>query len=84
MRCTCFKSSDNDCLTAEEAGVANKLCQGPQDAAGHHFTIGGPQVGSQLSWAGVFVPDTARGEVMSGGAALRNAAVPGVRTKSRR
>ena len=62
--------NDNSCLSAEEAAVANKLYQGPRDAAGHRFTIGGPQVGSELSWAGVFVPDSARGEVMSGGAAL--------------
>ena len=61
---------DDHCLTAEEAGVARKFYAGPTDAQGHHFTIGGPQVGSELSWRGVFVPDTPTGQVMSDGAAL--------------
>lgn len=57
------------CLTAAEVETARKLYAGPTDAAGHHFTAGGPQPGSELSWKGVYVPDTADGHVMSEGAA---------------
>ena len=68
--CKPGQTVDNTCLTAQEADVARKYYQGPRDAEGHRFTIGGPQVGSELSWRGVFVPDSAQGEVMSQGAAL--------------
>ncbi len=58
------------CLSAEEVDVARKFYEGPRDAAGHRFTIGGPQVGSELAWRGVYVPDTATGKVLSDDAAL--------------
>ena len=61
---------DENCLTAEEVGVAQKFYAGPTDGQGHRFTIGGPQVGSELSWRGVYVPDSPTGQVMSEGAAL--------------
>ncbi len=47
------------CLTAAEVETARKLYDGPRDAAGKPFTLGQPQVGSELSWAGVFVPRSA-------------------------
>jgi feruloyl esterase len=62
--------SRQGCLTVEQVEVARKLYEGPRDTAGHRFTIGGPQVGSELAWRGVFVPDGADGKVMSEGAAL--------------
>jgi len=48
----------NACLTSAEVAAARRLYEGAQDAAGHHFVIGNPQVGSELAWAGVFVPAT--------------------------
>jgi feruloyl esterase len=60
----------DQCLTTEQAEVARKFYAGPSDAAGHRFTVGGPQVGSELAWRGVFVPDDAQGRVMSEDAAL--------------
>jgi hypothetical protein len=68
--CKPGQAVDDTCLTAEEADVARKYYNGPRDAGGHRFTVGGPQVGSELAWRGVFVPDSAKGEVMSQGAAL--------------
>lgn len=59
----------SDCLTPAEVEAARRLYAGPTDAAGHHFTIGGPQPGSELSWAGVYVPDAPDGAIMSRGAA---------------
>ncbi len=48
------------CLTPAEVGAARKLYDGPRDAAtGRRLTIGGPQPGSELAWAGVFVPRAA-------------------------
>jgi feruloyl esterase len=69
-QCKPGRPASNDCLTAEEVAVARKLYEGPHDAAGHRFTIGGPQVGSELSWGGVFVPPTPTGQGMSPMAAL--------------
>jgi feruloyl esterase len=68
--CKNGKTPDDSCLSVEEADAARKLYQGPRDAEGHRFTVGGPQVGSELSWRGVFIPETPQGEVMSEGAAL--------------
>ena len=47
------------CLTAAEVDAARKLYAGPRDEAGVPLTLGGPQPGSELSWAGVFVPRSA-------------------------
>jgi hypothetical protein len=69
-QCKPGEAPSDACLTAEEVGVARKFYEGPHDDAGHRFTIGGPQVGSELSWAGVFVPDAVRNNRMSPGAAL--------------
>lgn len=68
-QCPAGSTDTSNCLTAAEVEVARKLYAGPTDAAGHHFTAGGPQPGSELSWKGVFVPDTADGHVMSEGTA---------------
>ena len=69
VQCAAGASDTTDCLSAAEVEVARKLYAGPTDAAGHHFTVGGPQPGSELQWAGVYVPTTADGNVMSQGAA---------------
>ena len=58
------------CLTAEEIAVALKFYAGPHDAAGHRFTIGGPQPGSELAWQGVYVPNAPDQDVMSRGSSL--------------
>jgi feruloyl esterase len=64
-QCPAGAADTHDCLTAAEVAVARKLYAGPTDEAGHHLTIGGPQPGSELAWAGVFVPDSSDGLIMS-------------------
>jgi feruloyl esterase len=68
-QCPTGAADTRDCLTPAEVAAARKLYAGPKDAAGHRFTIGGPQPGSELAWSGVFVPRFAEGDVMSRGAA---------------
>ncbi|WP_207950800.1 tannase/feruloyl esterase family alpha/beta hydrolase [Marinobacter sp. JSM 1782161] len=64
-----------DCLTPAEARVASQFYQGPVDAdTGTHLTAGQPLYGSELAWAGVYVPTSADGQVMS-----RMAALPALR-----
>ncbi len=55
-QCKAGEKDTSACLSEAEVTVARRFYQGPVDAAGHHFTIGGPQYGSELSWAGVYVP----------------------------
>jgi len=57
-QCQAGQSADT-CLTAAEVATARKLYDGPVDDQGLHFTFGQPQVGSELAWAGVFVPRSA-------------------------
>ena len=57
VQCAPSAADTTGCLTAAEAEAARKLYDGPRDATtGRRLTIGGPQPGSELSWAGVFVP----------------------------
>ena len=49
-----------NCLTADEVAVARRFYEGPRDArTGERLTVGGPQPGSELAWAGVYVPQAA-------------------------
>ena len=55
---SCMPGQDaHQCLTDAQVETVRKLYAGPSDAAGHRFTAGGPQYGSELSWRGVFVSD---------------------------
>ncbi len=45
------------CLTMAEATVVRRFYEGPRDpVTGERLTQGGPQYGSELAWAGVYVP----------------------------
>ncbi len=44
------------CLTPAQANTAKEIYLGAHDAQGHKFVIGGPMPGSELNWAGVYVP----------------------------
>lgn len=65
----CRSNSSEDatkCLTAAEVEAVRRLYEGPRDAAtGERLTIAGPQPGSELSWAGVFVPRAADQPIFS-------------------
>ncbi|MBV7538689.1 tannase/feruloyl esterase family alpha/beta hydrolase [Duganella sp. sic0402] len=57
LQCSQNKVGDAACLSAAEVVAVRKLYDGPRDtASGERLTIGGPQPGSELAWAGVFVP----------------------------
>jgi hypothetical protein len=54
------------CLSAAEVDTVRRLYDGPRDTAtGTRLTIGGPQPGSELAWAGVFVPRSAQEPIYS-------------------
>lgn len=58
------------CLTAAQANTAKEIYAGAHDAQGHKFVISGPQPGSELSWAGVYVPQGNSSAIFSTGIAL--------------
>lgn len=54
------------CLSAPQIEAARRLYDGPHDtASGERLTIGGPQPGSELAWAGVYVPRSADEPIFS-------------------
>jgi hypothetical protein len=61
----CATGQDADCLTADEVEAARKIYQGPRTADGVWLTVGGPQPGSELSWAGVYVPKPGSDDIFS-------------------
>jgi hypothetical protein len=65
--CHAGATESSGCLSAEEVAVARKLYDGPTDAAGHHFTVGGPQPGSELAWSSLYVADRPTGRMGSEG-----------------
>jgi feruloyl esterase len=57
---------DPRCLSAAEARAAALLYDGPRDPkGGERLTAGGPQFGSELGWAGVFVPTSEGSPLLS-------------------
>jgi len=62
IQCADGASDTSSCLTAAEVTTATKFYSGPRDpSTNRRILVGGPQYGSELNWAGVFVPasDTA-------------------------
>lgn len=54
------------CLAPAEVAAVRRFYDGPRDAAsGQRLIVAGPQYGSELNWAGVFVPMTADGPIFS-------------------
>ncbi len=54
------------CLTPAEAEAARRFYDGPRDPqTGERLTQGGPQFGSELEWAGVYVPRAADEPIFS-------------------
>ncbi len=59
VQCPAGAKDTSACLTAAEVGVVRKFYDGPRDpATGTRLTAGGPQFGSELAWAGVYVPSS--------------------------
>jgi feruloyl esterase len=63
---TCVATQDTaSCLTPEQAKVALEIYKGAHDAKGHKFVLSGPLPGSELNWAGVYVPAPGNDRTMS-------------------
>lgn len=59
IACKAGTTDTSACLTAAEVGAIRKFYKGPVDPhTGEHLTVGEEQYGSELAWAGVFVPQT--------------------------
>lgn len=66
IQCKAGAQSTADCLTATEVAVVRKFYEGPRDpGTGDRLTAGGPQYGSELAWAGVYVPQTDQQPIFS-------------------
>lgn len=62
--CKSGKTPPN-CLTHAEAEAARAIYAGAHTGAGEKLVLGGPLPGSELAWAGVFVPFSNRDQTMS-------------------
>lgn len=67
LLCKPGQQSDNaTCLSAAQVTTVRKLYDGPRDPkTGERLIVSGPQPGSELAWAGVFVPQNANQPMMS-------------------
>lgn len=50
VQCAAGSTDTSNCLSAEETTVAQKIYDGPFDAAGHRFEISGFPLGSEKAW----------------------------------
>jgi Tannase and feruloyl esterase len=79
------EAQPGQCLTAAQVTVARKFYDGPRTPDGKRITAGGPVLGSELSWAGVYVPRAAGGGIFSNTIALETMRYllwePGTRAK---
>ena len=53
------------CLTAAQVKVARDLYAGAHDSEGNKLVLSGPLPGSELAWAGVYIPHPGQDRVMS-------------------
>lgn len=59
IQCAAGATDTSNCLTATEVVTLNKVYNGPTDpTTGRRILVGPPQFGSELNWAGVWVPRT--------------------------
>ena len=66
LQCPAGSADASACLTPKEVAVVTKFYEGPRDpVTGEHLTVGQAQYGSELAWAGVFVPESADKPIFS-------------------
>ena len=63
LACAKDASDTTKCLTADEAGAVRRIYDGPRDAQGRSYLVGGPMPGSELQWD--FIPSSADAKAMS-------------------
>lgn len=57
--------SDGNCLTHAQVETAQAIYAGAHDDKGNKMVLSGPLPGSELAWAGVYIPSTAEDHTMS-------------------
>lgn len=66
IQCPANSADVSACLTPKEVAVVTKFYEGPRDpVTGERLTVGQSQYGSELAWAGVFVPESADKPIFS-------------------
>lgn len=65
VQCKPGQADTSRCLTAAQVEAARKIYAGPKDDKGNSFLAGTVQVGSELNWKGVFVPQQGDGPIPS-------------------
>ena len=66
IECPAGSQDTSTCLTAEEVAAVMRFYEGPRDPlSGASLTVGEAQYGSELAWAGVFVPASADQSIFS-------------------
>ena len=66
IACPAGSRDTSACLTAEEVAAVTRFYEGPRDPlSGGRLTVGEVQYGSELAWAGVFVPASADQPIFS-------------------
>lgn len=66
LRCKAGTQDTQQCLSAAEVETLQRLYDGPRDPqTGEKLTLSGPMPGSELAWAGVFVPEKADDPIFS-------------------
>ena len=64
--CPAGSRNTSACLTATEVAAVSRFYEGPRDpVSGARLTVGEVQYGSELAWAGVFVPARADRPILS-------------------
>lgn len=59
------EANENHCLTHAQVETARAIYQGAHDDRGNKFVLSGPLPGSELAWAGVYVPNPGSDRMMS-------------------
>lgn len=62
-------ANDDRCLSHAQVETAREIYRGAHDAKGNKFVLSGPMPGSELAWAGVYVPPAGSDRIMSAGIA---------------
>lgn len=65
LECKAGVVDTSHCLTKAQVATVRKLYAGPHDDQGHRFVVGTVQVGSELNWKDVFVPEQATDPIPS-------------------
>ena len=64
VECKAGQAQDT-CLTHAQVETARAIYEGAHDAQGDKFVLSGPLPGSELAWAGVYVPQGGQARMMS-------------------